>query len=87
MTGSVMDQRIFKMGLSTEAVSLYLLCCSLKDESLRISTKHIEERWTGSAEQLAESLKTLVARGILKSVASDGKTTVYTLPDPDGWKH
>lgn len=87
MTGSVMDQRIFKMGLSTEAVSLYLLCCSLMDESLRISTKHIEERWTGSSGHLAESLKTLVATGILKPVASDGKTTVYTLQDPDGWKH
>jgi replication initiation and membrane attachment protein DnaB len=86
MANSVMDQRIFKMGLDTEAVSLYLLCCSLVDESLHISSKHIGERWTGNAEQLSTSMHTLIQRNILRQVMTDGKTTVYTLLDPDGWR-
>ncbi|WP_028324595.1 hypothetical protein [Desulfatirhabdium butyrativorans] len=86
MADSVMDQRIFKMGLDTEAVSLYLLCCSLVDESLHISNKYIGERWTGNAEQLSKSIHTLIQRNILRQVMTDGKTTVYMLLDPDGWR-
>ena len=83
---STMNQEIFKMALSTEAVSAYLLCCSLEDAGKTISTKHLYEIWNSSKTALMESLNDLEKRNILKRLVSDlEEYTVYQLTDVQVW--
>ena len=86
-TPSAMNQAIFKIGLSTEAISTYLLCCSLADDGTTISTKNLLKIWNGSKETLTKSLQALEDRQILKRVVSDMENkTVFQLADVHGWK-
>ena len=81
-----MNQEIFKMGLSTEAVSAYLLCCSLADDGKAVSTKNLLEIWNSAKAVLIESLKDLERKDILKRRVSDLKENiVYQLTDVHEW--
>jgi hypothetical protein len=81
-----MNQAIFKMGLSTETISAYLLCCGLADEGKAISTKNLDTVWNSTKEALVRSLTDLEKRKILQKVVSDMKdTTVYRLTDIHTW--
>lgn len=81
-----MSQKIFKMALSVEAVSLYLLCCSLADRGAALSTKNIRDLWNGTAEGLADGLSDLEQRNILTRLISDRKkSAVYRLLDDTQW--
>lgn len=85
-TPSAMNQTIFQIGLSTEAISTYLLCCSLADDGTAISTKNLLSVWNSSKEALTESLQALEERRILKRVVSDmEENTVFQLADVHGW--
>lgn len=82
-----MEQKIFKMGLSTEAVSLYLLCCHLVDSNAPISIAKLRDIWNGSAEMLNTSIKELADRNVLhKEPAVDEKTRVYRLNETRRWR-
>jgi hypothetical protein len=82
-----MDQTIFKIGLSTEAISTYLLCCSLADDGTAISTKNLLNVWNSTQEVLEESLRALEERRILKRVVSNMEdNTVFKLTDVHGWE-
>jgi hypothetical protein len=82
-----MNQEIFSMGLSTEAVSAYLLCCSLADTGKTISTKNLLEIWNSSKAVLTENLTILEKKNILKKHISDLEDhTVYQLTDIHVWK-
>jgi len=82
-----MNQKIFQMGLSTETVSLYLLCCGLADSGATLSTKNLLEIWNASPEAMHESFLELENRGIVLKIISDGKAShVYKLTDVDAWK-
>ena len=75
------------MRLPTEAVSAYILCCSLADQGVSISIRNILEIWTGSEDSLRESLEMLEARQILEpllSVENGGR--VYRLSDHEWWR-
>ena len=81
-----MNQEIFGMGLSTEAVSAYLLCCSLEDTGKTISTKNLFEIWNSSKAALTKNLNILEKRNILKRRVSDLENhTVYQLTDVHAW--
>ena len=81
-----MNQTIFKIGLSTEAISTYLLCCSLTDDGKAISTKNLLSVWNSTKEALTESLQALEERRILKRVVSDmEENTVFQLADVHEW--
>ena len=85
-TPSAMNQTIFKIGLSTEAISTYLLCCSLTDDGKAISTKNLLSVWNSTKEALTESLQALEERRILKRVVSDmEENTVFQLADVHEW--
>ena len=85
---SNMHQKIFKLGLSTESVSLYLLCCGLADEGRSISTKNLMEIWTGTSLSLKQSIRNLQERKILRMILSDGEeNAVYQLTDVHEWIH
>ncbi len=84
---TVMDQKIFKVGLSLEAVSVYMLCCSLADSDTTISTKNLLEIWTSTTEALTEGLKDLEKRNIVLRVISDRKeNNIYKLTDANKWE-
>jgi predicted transcriptional regulator len=82
-----MNQKIFKMGLSVETVSVYLMCCSLADTDTTISTKKLSEMWNSTRSSLIEALKDLETRNILRRIISDrAENTVYILSDVKNWK-
>ena len=82
-----MSQKIFKLGLSVETVSVYLMCCSLADTDTTISTKKLTEMWNSTRSSLLEALKDLETRNILRRIISDrAENTVYILSDVKNWK-
>ena len=82
-----MHQKIFELSLSVEAISVYILCCSLKDSDTSISTKKLLAIWNGSEEKLVRALYNLEARNILQLIISDQKeNNVYLLTDVNTWK-
>lgn len=82
-----MSQKIFDMGLSTEAVSLYLLCCHLQDTRTTISKRNIDSLWNGSEEALSSGIDHLEKRQILScALSADGGNAVYRLNDTRDWK-
>lgn len=81
-----MSQKVFTLGLDTETVSLYLLCCGLADIGNTLSDKSLTGIWNGTAESLQVGLDQLIAHGILRQVISDGdQQAVYHLVDEDHW--
>jgi hypothetical protein len=84
---AAMNQKIFQMGLSTETVSLYLLCCSLAESGSTLSAKNLLEIWNASPEAMDTSFLELEDRGIVTKIISDGKSHhIYKLNDGDIWK-
>ena len=84
---SAMSQKIFKLGLSVETVSVYLMCCSLADTDATISTKKLSEMWNSTRASLLEGLKDLETRNILRRIISDrAGNTVYKLSDVKDWQ-
>ena len=82
-----MSQKIFKLGLSVETVSVYLMCCSLADTDTTISTKKLSEMWNSTQLSLFEALKDLETRNILRRIISDrAGNTVYKLSDVKNWQ-
>jgi hypothetical protein len=75
------------MNLSTETVSLYLLCCGLADSGATLSVKNLLEIWNASPEAMNESFLELEERGIVLKIISDGKVNhIYKLNDVEEWK-
>ena len=82
-----MNQKIFKLGLPVETVSVYLMCCSLADTDTTISTKKLSEMWNSTRASLLEGLKDLETRDILRRIISDrAGNNVYKLSDVKNWK-
>jgi hypothetical protein len=82
-----MNQKIFKLGLPVETVSVYLICCSLADTDTTISTKKLSEMWNSTRASLLEGLKDLETRNILRRIISDrAGNNVYKLSDVKNWK-
>ena len=82
-----MNQKIFKLELPVETVSVYLMCCSLADTDTTISTKKLSEMWNSTRASLLEGLKDLETRNILLRIISDrAGNNVYKLSDVKNWK-
>jgi hypothetical protein len=83
----VMSQKIFKLGLSVETVSVYLMCCSLSDTDATISTRKLSEMWNSTRASLLDGLKDLETRNILRRIISDhAGNAVYKLSDVKEWQ-
>ena len=82
-----MNQMIFKMGLSVETISVYLLCCSLEDSGSAISTKNLLGIWNSTKAALRDGLKDLEKRNIILRILSDrDENNVYQLTAVERWK-
>ncbi len=83
---SSMHQHIFKLGLSTESVSAYLLCCGLADEGKIISLKNLMEIWTNTPSSLKQSIQDLQEKRIIRLIVTDREeNAVYQLTDIHEW--
>ena len=77
----MMNQMIFKLGLSVETISVYLLCCSLSDMNTTITEKKLLEVWNDSRQSLTDALGDLEKKRILIRIISDGQTHSYFQSD------
>jgi hypothetical protein len=81
------DKRIFELKLPTETISLYLLCCGIKDAGITLTTKNILEKWNGSEEVFQKAIKELEDRNIISRILSDGeKNDAFQIKDVHGWR-
>jgi hypothetical protein len=64
-----MDQAIFNFGLSTQTISVYLMCCGLADMGNPVTVKAMLPIWSGSEEELRWGLTELEARHIIEKEA------------------
>ena len=82
-----MNQKIFELGLTVETISVYLICCSLTDNSTVISTKNLSGMWNSSQASLLEGLEDLEKRNIIQKIISDrAGNNAYKLTDAIGWE-
>lgn len=81
-----MEQRIFRMGLSTETISAYLLCCHFEDVRQPISVREMSARWNSSPESLRQSLVELEQRNILERAPDPGDDEIYRLNPTVKWQ-
>jgi hypothetical protein len=63
--GGVMDKRIFELGLSVEAISLYLIMADLEHSGVPLTWEPIEARWTGTREKLEQSMSELEFQNVI----------------------
>jgi len=70
-----MDQAVFNLNMSTEAVSLYLMIDDILSRGETPSFDACKLKWTASCEKLEESMRELAARGVI-DVAEDGTLLV-----------
>jgi hypothetical protein len=64
-----MDTQIFNLGLSVEAVSAYILLCSLVGDGKSPDWPVMRAAWVGPPEALEPSVKELLAYRVLESLA------------------
>jgi len=60
-----MDNRIFELGLSVEAVSLYLILYDLDFSKIPLERKSIEPRWNAAPEALDQAVEELVMHRVV----------------------
>ena len=85
--GSSMDRKIFTMGLSVEAVSLYILCCSLVDQGRTVSSRNILPVWNSSEKDLESAFVELERSGIARRILSDlAGNEVFRIMDSGEWR-
>lgn len=82
-----MSQKIFNLDLSTETISVYLMCCGLTDAGSTLSNANMLEIWNGSKAELEEGLRTLEEKKIVKKIISDqDKTDIFILTNAAEWE-
>ncbi len=82
-----MSQKIFSLNLSTETISVYLMCCGLTDAGSTLSTANMLEIWNGSEASLQDGLSALEERKIVKKIISDQDSRdIYILTNTADWE-
>lgn len=66
-----MDQKIFTMGLSVEATSLYLLMVSLSDAGTSLTPLTCSQFWNSSPQDMENAFVELDKRGVIEKASSD----------------
>lgn len=82
-----MSQKIFNLKLSTETISVYLMCCGLTDAGATLSNANMLEIWNGSEADLEAGLRILEEKKILKKIISDQDTRdIFILTNTADWE-
>lgn len=61
-----MDQRIFELGLSVEATSLYLLLCPLAEGGAALTRQNVMSYWNASPAKLEAAAAELSVHGVIE---------------------
>lgn len=61
-----MDRAVFDLGLSVNAVSLYILICALADEGRDPTLETVGRQWSASEDALWTAAKELESRNVLR---------------------
>ncbi len=80
-----MDRDIFNLKASTEATSLYILICALKDLGQLPTLPEIRAKWTGNEESLRNALKELMLRGVLDASHSLSEDEPFAIRSRADW--
>ncbi len=85
---TAINQRIFRMGLSVEAISIYLLACALTDAGETITRSALGRRWNGSTQELVDGIALLMRRRVLSATdaAPPPEASAFALTAPDQWQ-
>ena len=82
-----MNQKIFSLNLSTETISVYLMCCGLTDAGSTLSTANMLEIWNGSDGGLQAGLQELEKLNIVRKIISDQDSrNIYILTNTADWE-
>ena len=82
-----MSRKIFNLNLSTETLSVYLMCCGLADAGATLSTPNMLEIWNSSDASLHEGLRILEEMRIIKKIISDQESRdIYILTNTADWE-
>ncbi|GAB6097316.1 hypothetical protein JCM14469_35700 [Desulfatiferula olefinivorans] len=80
---TLMDQRIFTLGLPVETVSVYLLCTGLADADRPLTIDTLRSAWNGSDDVLLEALSVLGEKSIV--TVSDHTSGEYRVQPSRRW--
>ncbi|NTW35129.1 MAG: hypothetical protein HGB17_03180 [Syntrophobacteraceae bacterium] len=80
-----MDRDIFNLKASTDATSLYILICALKDLGQSPTLPEIRAKWTGNEESLRNAVKELMRRGVLDATHSMGQDEPFAVQARAEW--
>ncbi|SDN46576.1 hypothetical protein [Desulfonauticus submarinus] len=65
-----MNQKIFELGLSVDATSLYLILEALISENQALNMENIVPRWLAGEKKLSQSIQELKAHKIIDELES-----------------
>lgn len=80
---TLMDQRIFEIGLPVETVSVYLLLTGLADADRPLTVETLRSAWNGSDDVLLQELSVLEKKGIV--TVSDHTPVEYRVQPSPRW--
>jgi hypothetical protein len=75
-----MEQQIFEMGLSVQAISLYLLLVSLSDGGAPLTRANVLSIWTGTTGEVDQAFAELVVRRV---AGADPDATWFLRPSAE----
>ena len=81
-----MDRKIFKLNLSVEATSAYILICNLAESGTPITIESAGTFWNDEPEALVSALKELNRHGIIFEALDANQMRQYYVNPSDRWK-
>jgi hypothetical protein len=81
---TVMDQKIFELGLSVNTVSVYLLMTGLADSGTELTLDTLVSMYTGNRADLDKALNELSERSII--ILNANGMGAYRVEPSENWK-
>ena len=81
-----MDRKIFKLNLSVEATSAYILLCNLAESGAPVTIESAGTFWNDTPEALVSALKELNRHGIIFEAQDANQVRQYYVNPSDSWK-
>ena len=82
-----MDRKIFKLNLSVEATSAYILICNLAESGAPTTIESVGTFWNDKPEALVSALKELDRHGIIFEAQDANQMRQYYANPSDRWKN
>jgi len=83
---AVMDRNIFRLGLSVEATSAYIVVTSVQSEDRAPAFQDLSARWTLSDEALVRALEELIRRDVVRTRTGPDGLVCYLAQPSSMWR-